>query len=302
MIHTPIPSFSSTAFRQATSDYFRKISQHFQNSGVFGYYLYQEPIYAHLRENMNYCSDYDGGTGAGNTCRYDVDYSRVEKERYNVWRAARGLAPVTQIPYPPDATYNSFREYNLADFLANLKTGLRNGDASAQSVLSIFLADEIKGMGVNPVTELQTVNPDIIALEPPQTAKTIFENPQQRTNFINTLITNSSSRKFLSYYIEAVGNDQTIANAFAAAGFTDYWAPAVKDNSVGTYAIWSANNCQTCVFRYQNPGVPAIDPSPTPTPSPSSTPSPSFTLTDLTTLLTNYMTSVDSQYFPVEES
>ncbi|MBI4130661.1 hypothetical protein HY468_05060, partial [Candidatus Roizmanbacteria bacterium] len=275
-IHSPIPSLSSTAYLNVTKDIFQKIGAHFANSNIFGYFIFQEPTYAHLRENVNYCRYGLGQNGENwengyttmhddliddqvfasilNTCIYDVDYSQAELIAYNRWRAlpsspVSSHAPVSQIPFPPDLDYVVFRGYNLANFLNNLKSGLRTGDQNAKIGLSIlgdvlpnfpppgpfdpsvdlrpegFFGERYNGMGVSPFVLLSVLQPDIQILEHIDTANVVFQggtdaepNLNLRQKYINILKTYGAAGKtVISYYQrsnDVVGTDQTFAQHF----------------------------------------------------------------------------------------
>ncbi len=277
-LHTPIPSLSSQAYRDLTKEVFRKIGAHFRGKGVSAYFLFQEPTYAHLRENVNYCNNNDNGTGAGNTCRYEVDYSAAEKNRYNQWRQSKGMAPVDKVPYPVDSAYQQFKEFNLADFLANLKAGLKEGDPNAQALLSIFAPDNqnIRGMGVNPATLLSTVKPDWVTYEPPQSSMLTTENLSSLQALITKFTTYSTAKKYVSYYNGSISVDSVASSKFFSNGFTDYYAPATVDSPAqdpAGYATWAPNGCTGCTFRYKVPGVPVANiPSTTVTPTATNVP------------------------------
>lgn len=264
-IHSPIPSFSSIPYRTITKDLFKRIAAHFKDKGIGGYFLFQEPSYAHLRENMAYTSGFSGNTGAGDSRRYEVDYSEAERIAYNEWgRAFKGFTTDRPIPYPVDATYNEFRTFNLAGFQVNLKDGLKIGDPNAKILLSIFEAEEIQGLGSNPAISLQVIKPDIVAYEPPFTIRKTLADSTKRNALIQFIKRYSpGTTRFMSLDSNTVANyetyDSLVSADFARNGFTEFWTPVLmnfaKDPS--GYAFWGPNTCAGCTFRYRVPGTAA---------------------------------------------
>ena len=277
-IHSPVPSFSSEIYRSTTRELFKKMATHFRNKGVAGYFLFQEPSYAHLREQMNYSSGFTGETESGDGHMYEVDYSDAEKIRYNNWRAAKGVAAVDRIPYPVDDSYNQFREENLADFINNLKLGVKEGDPAAKVSVSFFNDDDIKGKASNMATLFRTVSPEMLTMEPPLKVAAIFENDTS----LNQIASNMKSyapgaNTFISFYIDPTRTDvdQKAAKAFNLSSF---YVPAVRSShDASGYALWSPNNCEECQFRYRNPGVfKEIETVATPTSRPVATATPTI--------------------------
>jgi len=256
-LHFPIPSYSSQSYRQISRDLFVKIGEHYKDKNLFGYYLFMEPTYAHLREQMNYVSGETFDTQSGDGHMYEVDYSPAELSSYNKWRSKRGELALEKVPYPPTNNYKTFREYNLADFLNNLKQGLLESDPQARVILSYFEDHNIIGEATDLKILLETINPEIVSFDPPLEAKQVFEDNNKLNSFVDTLKRYSSKTDtFISTYIEPnTGIDNTVSNLI---GFNNYFAPALKpSHDEANYPLWKPKNCSGCTFRYLSPGTPA---------------------------------------------
>ncbi len=262
-LHFPIPSYSSQSFRQITRDLFVKIGNHYKDKNLFGYYLFMEPSYAHLREQMTYINGYTGDTQSGDGGMYEVDYSPAELSAYNKWRASKEVPEpaLDKVPYPPTNNYKTFREYNLADFLNNLKQGLLESDPQARVVLSYFEESSIIGEASDLKTQLEVIDPEIISFDPPLESKKVFENNSQLNNFVDTLKNYSQKADtFISTYIEPnTSIDISVSNLI---NFDNFYAPALYAQSLHeSYPLWDSSKCAGCIFRYQTPGTPAqVDP------------------------------------------
>jgi len=164
-LHSPIPSMSSVAYRNIIKDQYQKIGQHFKDQGVLAYFIFMETTYAHLREQMTYLHGETFDTQSGDGRMYEVDYSPAELVAYNIWRTARGESTLDKVPYPPNDNYKDFRKYNLAEFLDNLKQGLKQGDQNAKILYSNFEDPNIRGESSDLQTTMEKLKPDIVSIE-----------------------------------------------------------------------------------------------------------------------------------------
>lgn len=297
-IHTPIPSLSSIPHREVTRAFFRNIGSHFRDKGISSYFLYQEPTYALLRENINYCPQ--NNSIVGDTCDFEVDYSEAERIAYNAWgREFKGFGQNENrpIPFPVDDTYREFREFNLAGFLANLKEGLRETDPEADILLSLTRGGNIQGTGVNESILLSVIRPEAIVIEPPNEATKAFVSENGLSSIINQVRTTSSTpiRKILSYDVQnPVSNDSNRASQLANSGNISFLVPAIRNTCTDPsgFPHWlPPSERARCTslgqfsFRYQNPvtgdipGIPTRTPQePTATPIATATVSPTVTI------------------------
>jgi Carbohydrate binding domain len=296
-LYTPVPSLSSKAYRTLTRDIFKQIGTHYKSYDLEGYFLFQEPTYAHLRQNVNYCPYVDTAAQTGSTCQYEVDYSPAETAAYNEWgRIYRGFPKdkVTPIPFPVNATYDEFRTFNMAGFLLNLKEGLREGNSTARVMAPIFEDSAIKGMGVNTTITMKVLKPEVVIVEPPHFVRDTFKDLKKAESYIAMLKNAYPATSFVSYdtTYEAGYNhqahDRQIAAIFQKYGYKQYWAPAIVHRCLDPegypHYLLDWNTCDKMTFRYRTP---MSSVTATPSPKPTVTVAPVPTVIRGTNLLKN---------------
>ena len=259
-VHSPLPSLSSEGYRNFLRQTYEKFAVHYKDdSTVWGFYVWQEPTYNHLRENISYSNGFSGNTDAGDSRQYETDYSKVELDRYNNWRVSKGMATVANVPYPPDNTYKQFREWNLADFQKNLADGVKSVAPNMKILMSIFIYEPIVGMANNPTTLMSVVKPDWITIERPDSIEPYLSG-NNWTNFYNSLKNSNPNLKgVLSHWIGQIDKDnksreigdEVMVPIFNGGGVSNY------DSMIGDingYAHWPSGGCQlvtnNCVIRY----------------------------------------------------
>lgn len=168
-IHRPIPSISSQQYRNYLTDLYSETADHFKNnSNVFGYQLFQEPSYAHLREQLAYRSEINNNPDSCKATNYQVDYSQAELEKFNTWLSnVKKKSKVDKIPYPVTDDYIEFREWNLINFQKELKQAILSKDSDAKILLSIFIDEDFVGLGTNIDGLLSGIKPDYVTVEHP---------------------------------------------------------------------------------------------------------------------------------------
>lgn len=255
-IHTPVPSFSSDYFLNFSKILVADTSEHFKDHvNVLGYMLWEEPSYAHLRENMIYTSGWGGISGRnyeiGEQTDYEVDYSAAELSKYNAWRGTRGEAPVSQIPFPANANYNTFKKNNLARFMNELAATVRANDPNTKVMVPFYHSVNIWLPEVDYHLMNQVVRPEIFGGEPSSMYDESLSNSGAWTTFANAVRSaNPNLGIHLSGYTSGGGYEaflSTVIPEFYRPGFVTNgrWGGA---NSVGDYPIWAQcvpaqNNC-----------------------------------------------------------
>ena len=275
IIHTPIPSLSSQAYRDFVKNNMQKFATHYKNKDIKFYQIFEEPSYAHLRENVYYSNNWTPpNVGAGPGYYYDVDYSSVELARYNTWRASRGEGPVGEIPYRANANYNRFKKHNLADFLREIGTGVKAGDTGAKVLVGDFYDVGYSGAGSDLGSLISIVRPEILTREPPNFLHETFAQPKTLNDYLKQIRSYSTSiDQYFSFYnpVPANAKDAEVATIFGTYGFNTYYTPMIlavigNANAEARYALWRAGGCPGCIFRYDNTNPPNNPTVPSPPP------------------------------------
>lgn len=244
-VHTPLASFSSDAYLNFTKKLVSESANHFKDKvNVKGYLLWEEPSYAHLRENMVFTTGYSGNRDyeIGEQTDYQVDYSAAELQKYNAWRGTRNEPPVSQIPFPQNSNYELFKKHNLARFMNELANTIRAGDGNAQVIYPYYYDNNLHLPEIDFNLANSIIRPDGVYLEPESHYSRNFNNSQSWLAFANNAKrTNSALNLHLSGYT-GTNNYHT----FLQNGLTDYFAPGFVTtglfsggNSVGNYNIWA---------------------------------------------------------------